>query len=149
MLQDVLAFGVSISVSLMFFGFALLWRLRNSISDIFSESILPASIFWIGFSESLNFVITVYRKIKISGSLLVTDAVGWMHYAMYGLMVGGLFSNSFVVNESSLVAFCVTTSVTLHAYSAMTKTSAEGRKNLHFLLVLGLLGLIRYAIISV
>jgi hypothetical protein len=36
-LQDVLAFGVSISVSLMFFGFALLWRLRNSISDIFSK----------------------------------------------------------------------------------------------------------------
>lgn len=66
-----------------------------------------------------------------------------MHYAMYGLMVGGLFSNSFVVNESSLVAFCVTTSVTLHAYSAMTKTSAEGRKKLHFLLILVLLGLLR------
>jgi hypothetical protein len=62
---------------------------------------------------------------------------------MYGLMVSGLFSNSFVVNEASLVAFCVTTSAAIHAYSILTKSSPEAKRSWHFVLTLVLLGLLR------
>ena len=63
---------------------------------------------------------------------------------MYGLLVCGLFSNSFVVNESSLIGFCVTTSVTLHAYVVLVKSGQEERRGRHFLLALVLMGLTRF-----
>ena len=77
-------------------------------------------------------------------TLLVSDVISWLHYLMYCFSICGLFSNSFVVNEASLVAFTVATSVVLHAYKVLSKPCQETRRTLHFVLVLFLLGLLRF-----
>jgi hypothetical protein len=62
---------------------------------------------------------------------------------MYSFLICGLFSNSFVVNEASLVAFCVATSSVLHAYNVLSKSGQENKRSLHFVVTLLLLGLLR------
>jgi hypothetical protein len=62
---------------------------------------------------------------------------------MYSLYMCGLFSNSFVVGESSLLAFCVATSALLHAFNVLAKSGPETRRSLHFVLTLFFLGLLR------
>ena len=76
-------------------------------------------------------------------SLLVSDVVAWLHYLLYFILISGFFSNSFVVNEDSLVAFCVATSALLHAYNVLVKSEQETNRSWHLVLTLLLLGLLR------
>ena len=95
--------------------------------------------------EKLTFTLQIIHPLlSYTGSLLVSDVISWLHYLMYCFSICGLFSNSFVVNEASLVAFTVATSVVLHAYKVLSKPCQETRRTLHFVLVLFLLGLLRF-----
>jgi hypothetical protein len=73
----------------------------------------------------------------------VTDPTCWLHYVLYGLLIGGLFSNSFVVNEASLVAFCVAASVAIHSLTLLSKQAMDGQKFNLFLISLVTMGLLR------
>ena len=93
--QTIAVFAIILSV--MLFGFNLLWKLRNSISDILDNSL-----------RSLLSFKTFILLISVAGCFL------------------GLFSNSFVVEEASLLNFFAVTNVFLFIYHLRTANPNNG-----------------------
>ena len=108
--QTIAAFAIILSV--MLFGFNLLWKLRNSIPEILEESV---------------------RSLISFKSLILLFTVG-------GCFLG-LFSNSFVLEEASLLNFFVMTNVFLFICHLRTSPNAKPGFVIFFVLILA--GLVR------
>ena len=102
--------GIGASFSVMTFGFSLLWKLRNSLYEIF-------------FGE-----VSVKCKIHLL-VILISSAV--------------LFSNSFVVEESTVLNFCVVTLLFTYVWDLRSNNPAAKETRVPIAITLLVVGIIR------
>ena len=113
--QTIAVFAIILSV--MLFGFNLLWKLRNSIADIVNNSV------------------TTFGGLRFRSLILSISVLGCFF---------GLFSNSFVVEEATLLNFFAVSHMFL--FVTQLRTNCEDAKKTSgflFVSVLVLAGLVR------